>query len=274
MKKNRFRLHYRFLLCLLIPSLVSGIAGCKKVIQVNLNGAAPQIVIEGEVTNGDGPFQVKISNTVNFSATNTFPPVSGAMVQVTDSNTGVVYVYNETTPGIYLSNGFGGAVNHTYQFSAAIAGTTYTASSTMPAAVLLDSVSFLRNVDLNNKSAINAVVNFQDPPGLGNYYQFTEFVNGFQVPDIFVFEDRLSDGKYVRDALYNDTIRLHHNDTVLMKMYCVDKNIYNYFFTLAAVTGNNSFRSASPANPNSNISNGALGYFSAHTVSQKKLVVY
>ncbi len=69
-------------------------------------------------------------------------------------------------------------------------------------------------------------------------------------------------------------IRLHQNDTVLLKMYCVDKNIYNYFFTLAAVTGNNNFRSASPANPNSNISNGALGYFSAHTISQKKIVVY
>lgn len=243
-------------------------------IQVDLNVAAPQIVIEGEVTNGAGPFQVKISKTVNFSATNTFPPVSGAFVQVTDSNTGVVYIYNETTPGIYLSNGFSGSVNHTFQFSAAIAGTTYTASSTMPAAVQLDSVSFVKNVDLNNKSAINAVVNFQDAPGLGNYYQFTEIVNGFQVPNIFVFEDRLSDGKYVQDALYNDTIRLHQNDTVLMKMFCVDKNIYNYFFTLASVSGNNSFQSASPANPNSNLSNGALGYFSAHTISQKKTVVY
>jgi hypothetical protein len=254
--------------------ILTAVGGCKKVIQVDLNDAAPQIVIESEITNGAGPFQVKISKTVNFSATNSFPPVSGAFVQVTDSNNGVVYIFNETTPGTYTSNGFSGTVNHTYALSAAVAGTIYTASSTMPPAVQLDSVSFIQNVDLNNKSAINAVVNFQDPAGLGNYYQFTEIVNGFQVPNIFVFEDRLSDGKYIRDALYNDTIRIHQNDSLLVKMYCVDKNIYNYFLTLAAVTGNNNFQSASPANPNSNISNGALGYFSAHTISQKKIVVY
>ncbi len=132
--------------CIAILFILTAIGGCKKVIQVDLNDAAPQIVIEGEVTNGGGPFQIKISKTVNFSATNTFPPVSGALVQVRDSNNGVVYIFNETTPGIYTSNGFSGSVNHTYALSAAVAGTIYTASSTIPAAVQLDSVSFVQNV--------------------------------------------------------------------------------------------------------------------------------
>jgi hypothetical protein len=67
---------------------------------------------------------------------------------------------------------------------------------------------------------------------------------------------------------------LQSGDTLEVKMYCVDKNIYNYFFSLGQITGNNSFNSASPANPNSNLSNGALGYFSAHTVARQKLLVY
>jgi len=264
----------KFLSGFLLLSALSAISACKKVIQVDLNNAAPQIVIEGEITNGQNPYQVKISKTVNFSASNSFPPVSGATVQVTDSNNGFAYPFIETSPGIYLANNFMGVTQHTYQLSVLAEGKTYTASSTMPAPVHLDSISFVQNLDLNNKSAINAVVNFQDPPGLGNYYQFTEFVNNIQVPDIFVFDDRLSDGKYIRNTLYNDTARLHVNDTVLVKMYCVDKNIYNYFFTLFEISGNNSFQSASPANPVSNISNGALGYFSAHTISVKQIIVY
>ena len=44
------------------------IAACKKVINVDLNNAAPQIVIEGEITNELPPYQVRISKTVNFSA--------------------------------------------------------------------------------------------------------------------------------------------------------------------------------------------------------------
>jgi hypothetical protein len=53
-------------------------------------------------------------------------------------------------------------------------------------------------------------------------------------------------------------------------MYCIDSAVYNYFFQLFQSGGAGSFNtSASPANPTSNISNGAYGYFSAHTVTSK-----
>lgn len=250
------------------------LAACKKVIQVDLNSAAPQIVIEGDVTNVPGPYQVTISKTVNFSASNSFPPVSGATVQITDSNTAQTYTLAETTPGLYSTNSFQGHVAHTYILSVTAGGTSYTASSTMPVAVPIDSVTFVNNPDVKNKNSIDAVVNFQDPPGLGNDYHFVETINGNRVPDIFVFEDRLSDGKYIRQTLYNDTSTLHSGQTLKVDMYCVDKNIYNYFFSLFQVSGNNGFQSASPANPISNLSNGALGYFSAHTVSSRGLLVY
>jgi hypothetical protein len=254
---------------------LAGFMACKKVIQVDLNNAAPQIVIEGEVTDITGPYQVRISKTVPFSSGNIFPPVNGAIVQVTDSNTGATTTLVETdSSGVYRTNAFIGQHGHTYLLSVTSEGGSYAASSTMPSAVRMDSVNFVQNLDLNNRPAINAVANFQDPPGLGNKYQFTEFVNNVQVPQIFVFEDRLSDGRYIRNTLYNDTVRLHQNDTVLVRMNCIDKNIYDYFFTLLQISGNANFQSTAPANPSSNLSNGALGYFSAHTVSQKTVVVY
>jgi hypothetical protein len=138
----------------------------------------------------------------------------------------------------------------------------------------MDSVTFVANQDFNNKNAVNAVVNFQDPPGQRNDYRFIETLNGKLLPEIFVFEDRLSDGRYIRQTLYNDTSILHDGDQLTVDMYCVDKNIYDYFFSLFLVTGNNGFQSASPANPNTNISNGALGYFSAHTIRSRTLQVY
>jgi hypothetical protein len=258
----------------LLLMLFVAVTACKKVIQVDLNNVTPQIVIEGEITNQSGPYLVKITKTVNFSASNVFPPVSGAIVQMTDSNNGLIVHMGETTPGVYSGNLFGGVPLHTYKLSVSAEGKQYDATSTMPAAVLLDSVTFVQNLDFRNKDVINAVVNFQDPPGLVNYYQFTETVNNVAVPDILVFEDRLSDGKYIRNTLFNDTSRLHPDDSLVLGMYCIDKNIYNYFFSLQQVTGNNSFRSATPANPSTNISNGALGYFSAHTITRRKLRVY
>jgi Domain of unknown function (DUF4249) len=247
---------------------------CKKVINVDLNNVAPQIVIEGEITNKQPPYQVRISKTVNFSADNNYPPVTGATVKITDSTLGVTVQLAEEGGGIYRLTQLSGIPNHTYILSVTTGGQQYTASSTMPTNVLLDSVSFAQNTDFNNKQEINAVVNFLDPPGLGNYYEFIETVNGRTIPDIFVFEDRLSDGRYVEQPLFNDSAYLQKNDTLQLSMYCIDKNIYNYFFTLMNVTGNNNFQTATPANPNSNFNNGALGYFSAHTVNKTKLMVY
>src|ERR1700722_927346 len=78
---------------------------CKKVIQIDLNSAAPQIVIEGNITDTTGPYLVTISKTVNFSASNSFPPVQGATVQITDSMTAQTYAMTESTPGSYYSIG-------------------------------------------------------------------------------------------------------------------------------------------------------------------------
>jgi hypothetical protein len=255
--------------------LLVAMAACKKVISVDLRDAPSQIVIEGEITNAPGlPAQVRISRSVNFSASNTYPPVSGAVVHLTDSNNGIGARMAESDSGLYTTRLIVAVSRHVYKLDVTVDGKTYTASSTMPRPVLLDSVTFALNTDFSNKQNINAVVNFRDPDGLGNYYQFTESVNGRLIPDIFVFEDRLSDGKYIEQPLFNDSSYLQRGDTLSLTMNCVDKNVYNYFFTLAGVTGNNSFQTATPANPNTNISNGALGYFSAHTTTRVKVEVY
>jgi hypothetical protein len=253
--------------------LVLAVAACKKVINVDLNNAAPQIVIEAEITNQQPPYQVRISRTVNFSASNSFPPVTGAIVKITDSTNGRTFQFNEVDSGRYVTSSFSGIPKHVYNLLVTTGGQQYKATSVMPGTIALDSVTFAENTDFNNKKDINAVVNFNDPAGPGNYYQFTERVNGRLIPNIFVFEDRLSDGKYIQQPLYNDSSYMKKGDTLLLNMYCIDKGVYDYFFTLMNVTGNN-FQSATPANPIGNISNGALGYFSAHTVNRAQLRVY
>ena len=218
------------------------------------------------------PAQVRISRSVNFSASNVYPPVSGATVRLDGQHQGYTRCCRRRIRALYSP--LVGVPNHVYKLDVTVDGKTYSATSRMPGPVLLDSVTFALNTDFNNKQDINAVMNFRDPDGLGNYYQFTESLRGRLIPDIFVFEDRLSDGKYIEQPLFNDSSYLQRGDTLVLTMNCVDKNVYNYFFTLANVTGNNNFQTATPANPNTNISNGALGYFSAHTTTRVKVEVY
>lgn len=252
--------------------LLSTIAiySCKKVIQVDLNSAAPQIVIAGDITNATGPYQVKISKTVNFSSNNVFPAVSGAIVKISD-NTGVIDSLTETNPGVYTTHVIEGKPGNTYTLKILAEGKQYDAVSKMPLQVPFDSVT-VQKTKIFNTTQVSAVVNFKDPPGLGNYYQFVEYLNGAELPQTFVLEDRLSDGKYISRSLFSDSSDFKNGDNLMVKMYCVDANVYSYFRTYRIVTSNSN-QSASPANPNTNISNGALGYFSAHTIQTKQVTV-
>ena len=259
---------------LLLAICALAIAACKKVIQVDLNSVAPQIVIEGEVTNGPAPYFVRISKTVDFSASNDYPPVTDAVVLLTDTTNGISDSMVEASPGLYKSIEVGGVPHHTYRLDVTIEGKQYTALSTMPERVKLDSVTFAQNIGFDNKLEINAVAGFQDPSGIADYYQLSETVNSRLIPDIFVLEDRLSDGRYIRYPLYNDSAYFAPGDTLRLTMNCIDRNIYNYFFQLMNVAGNNNFQSATPTNPATNIKGGALGYFSAHTTEKVDIIVY
>jgi hypothetical protein len=254
---------------LLIGSLL--LYACTKVINVNLNDAAPQIVVEGIITNTPGPYQVQLTKTVNFSDPNTFPPVSGAVVKITDNIANVTDILTETNPGIYTTHTIQGLPGHSYQLSIVSAGQTYTASSAMPQPVALDSISF-QHTSIFNTLNISAVPNFQDPLGIKNYYSFFQYVNGKRLKYTAVFDDRLSDGRYINVALRNDSSYIKIGDTISLSMNCIDKSTYDYFYTFSQVAGNNNFQSASPSNPISNVSNNALGYFSAYTTQQKKAI--
>jgi hypothetical protein len=246
---------------------------CKKTVVLDLNNAAPQIVIQGEVTDSAGPYTISINQSTNFYADNIFPAVEGAVVKINDNN-GVVDSLTETSPGVYSTHVLQGVPGNTYTLSVFAHNINYTATSTMPMPVALDSVDFKTTSGFGQKR-ISAVVNFQDPAGIKNYYQFIEYINGKQfTKNIFLFDDRLSDGRYITNTLFTDSTYFNAGDLLEIKMNCIDENVYNYFYQLAQSSGDGAFSTtASPANPVSNISNNALGYFSAHTTQSRVVVV-
>ncbi|MEO6219108.1 MAG: DUF4249 domain-containing protein, partial [Ginsengibacter sp.] len=66
--------------------------------------------------------------------------------------------------------------------------------------------------------------------------------------------------------------KIMSGDTILLDMQCIDAAVYKYWFSLnQSATGNS--QSASPANAVTNINGGALGYFSAHTLQTKSVIV-
>jgi len=247
-------------------------SSCQKVINLKLNNAAAQIVIEGNVTDQLEPQYVFISQSVPFTNTNTFPAVDGAQVSVSDS-TGAVHQFSEIEPGIYASSPFKGIYGATYQMNVKTGNNAYTAKSTMPYLVNLDSVT--AKIDaFGNSNNRGIYVNYQDPADVANQYRFVLYVNSEQVSNIFTNDDSFTNGRYVKMELFQTATTISANDTVTVEMQCIDKNIYKYWFSLAQQQGEGPGGATTPANPPSNINNNALGYFSVHTTQTKSIIVY
>jgi len=70
-----------------------------------------------------------------------------------------------------------------------------------------------------------------------------------------------------------DDIKVVVGDAIHVEMQCIDQNVYTFYSALLQLSGGGPGGGITPANPPSNISNGALGYFSAHTVRKKSVVI-
>ena len=245
-------------------------ASCQRVIDININPGATLIVIEGNVVNVTGVQTVAISKTVSYNDANVYPAVTGANVTIAANN--VTYTLKETQPGQYTVTNMKVKTGQEYVLSVKSGDKVYTSSSVMPAQVLLDSIG-ISTIAIGNRSVKTVSTFYHDPPGATNQYRFVMYVNGVQVKEIFALNDELTNGRLVNTMLYQDDIVLKTGDKVEVEMQCIDMNMYNYWYTLSQQGGNGPNNSATPSNPASNLTNGALGYFSAHTAQKKSITV-
>jgi hypothetical protein len=238
---------------------------CQKVIDLKLNNASSQIVIQGNVYDQPGPDTVRISKSVNFDSTNVFPPVSGANVVISD-NAGNSETLVELYPGTYITTSLQGIPGRTYMLTVQTNGQTYSASSTMPAGVAIDSLYVQNSWFAKDKQIF---IEYTDPANITNYYRFIEFVSQKQQPDFHTASDMLTNGEKTTYEIFESDTTLVSGYRLTIWLESIDKNNYTYFHA-ATLTQR---QSASPANPPSNISNGALGYFSACSVRKKSIVI-
>jgi hypothetical protein len=259
----------RLVLCLSISSFCS----CQKVIDLKLHDADIKYVVEGVITNEPGVCKISVTQSKPFYENNQFPGISGAIVMVKDND--LEFALPETQPGVYETNLINGTPGHVYQLSVTIHNNVFTATSKMPLPVLLDTV-YISNGPFGEFKF--ATVGYDDPPGISNSYRFVQYLNGLKDPAIFWQNDEFTDGQTVLIQLdtgidkKDDARNITSGDTVTIEMLGIDEAVYKYWYSLH-FNGGDGGNIATPANPVTNVSGGALGYFSAQTVDRKSVIV-
>lgn len=260
---------YIFLLAFLISSV-----SCRKIITLDLNNAAKRLVVEANLTDLQGGCSVLLSQTGNFDADNNFPPVSGAVVTITDE-AGVATKLTESSPGTYAAPGLVGQKGVTYRLLVIAGGDTIRSVSTMPEKVNFDELTITADQILGNTRQV-ANVFYADPEDAGHYYQFVQWKNGVKVKQIYTADNELTAGRpqdvklYIYGSDTKDKDRLQSGDDVQVEMQCLDEAAHKYWFSAEqSATGSNN--NSVPTNPVSNLQGNALGVFSVHT-SQTRTV--
>ena len=268
---------YKYLpIFVLLVGLSIFFSSCEKVIEIDLNSKEPQIFIEGNITNLQGPYTVIITQTVNFNDVNNFPPVSGATVTISD-NIGNSETLTETSSGVYVTSTIQGVCNRNYTLKVLSNDKEYIATSYMHAPVNIDTLTIVTETT-HNGSKKTISVGFTDPEGISNYYRFIKTINNISQTTIYVEDDLLQDGNAISHPLlskYQDETSIKYGDDVVISLQVIDKDVYDYFRTLSQLSGGSGLinQSTSPANPISNFNNGALGYFNAYSVTFKELTI-
>ena len=245
---------------------------CTKTVKLDLRNAPPVYVIEGDITDQPGPYLVRIFQTTGFYDSNNFKGVDGATVQVSNAEG-----YRETLTGNgggnYYTGQLQGRTGDTYTLNVVIGNNTYTAVSTMPQRINLDSLHAERQITFS-KQVTYVVPDLTNPPApYLAYYYFDQVINGYLDKTLYYGSSKFSQGQANAFSLQRSSpdSTLHSGDTVTVTMECISSEIYNYWSSLdqAASGGGGAY----PGNPSTNIIGGALGYFSAHTSQSKGLRV-
>src|SRR5690606_1586771 len=187
----------------------------------------------------------------------TTDPVSGAMVRLIDPSGRAIFFNEGVAPGEYYSRVFLGVIGGTYQLEVTVDGTVYTARTTMPDVVTLDSIGTASSTFLG-KEELYVTLKFNDPKGEANYYRYLTSLNGGPLLFSAIFNDRFNDGLHVTHELMNFERDLKPGDYLKIQRQYIDEATYLYWRSIAGANPG----VAAPTNPPGNFSGGALGYFS------------
>jgi hypothetical protein len=251
-------------------------SGCQKVINVDLNEAAPQMVIEGLINDAPGPYTVTISKSGSYFNQPVLVMVSGAQVIISDDS-GTTDTLKELISGVYFTKKTRGIPGRTYTMKVISGDQEYDGSSTMFSHVNIDSLKLVKGDSQrfdfggNNKNHTNVDIHcfFRDPEEK-NFYRVKVFKNDtINNENYRLYDDQYTNGQETELRVANATA----GDTFRVELLSIDQATYGYYRTLEDLLHTNPIFGSTPANPNNNLSNGALGYFGAYAVSYKTIII-
>ena len=253
-------------------AVVSFSLSCEKVIDVPLNEADQEIVVEAIGRNFLGESYILISKSGSVYDNSDFEKLTDAIVTVTDQDeVETVFVHDPLNPGTYLAPTFVALPNSSYQLSVLTGGEVLSASGTTNSIPMIDSLNTILIPPGfgSEDTTFLLFYNFVDNAAETNFYRVRAWVNGVADDNYYLGDDVLGNGQATSAPLFATEIK--SKDTVQLELLSMDEDAYKYLTTLSSNLSSGAF-GATPANPVTNIDN-AIGYFGVYMVDTMSIIM-
>lgn len=247
---------------------------CQEASTLDFVDTPPALVIEGKITDQQGPYTVKLHLSSSFDEDIDRNAVENAQVVLSD-DLGNEEILSQTEPGIFQTTTIQGTIGVNYTLEVTYNNVTYAASSYLAPVVKIDSLvsSFYEESLIRDEGYYVALYAQKGAENEINYYRWHLFKN-----------DSLLNGReflYVDSDEFRATLEglefgyaFGPGDTVKCEMESLSLEAYNYFIQLNTILNNDGVINKSRnINPPTNFSPKAVGIFQTSAVSTKEVII-
>lgn len=256
-------------------------SSCEDVIDVNLETAAPKLVVYASIQWKKGTLgneqKIRLSTTTGYFDS-VIPTVSGADVRITNSDDTVFTFTEIPNTGEYKCSNFVPVIDQEYVLTIQLNGQTYTATETLKSVSPFTSIAQKNDGGFTGEE-IEIKSFFNDPPEADNYYMVKFKSSILAIPSYDIFDDSFTQGNENFGLYINEDIKT--GDNLDITLFGISKRYFEYMRKLTAVAGSASggpFATA-PASVRGNIinqtdsKNFAFGYFNLSETDYRNYVV-
>lgn len=283
---------------LLLSLCVLFFSSCEEDIKLDIINSSEKIVIEGSIENGSVA-EVIITRNSPLFATVDLANIVVYNAEVYVSN-GLITdtlkmdtLFTTSNPFVYTGNNLVGQVGQVYYLTVVVDGKTYTAQTSIPNPIALDTLYWKSQPPEDTLGF--AWAKLSEPIGIGNAYRWfaklpTKIVNSngnfailnrrYLAPFGSTFDDKFIDGKtfefaYNKPADPTETAfdnpddnsydgYYTNKDTVYIKFCTIDNATAKFYSTYESALQSNGNPFASPVTIISNLKGGALGVWAGY----------
>jgi hypothetical protein len=268
-------------------------SACEKIVEVEFPSDEPKLVIESQITNKKDLWKVRLTLSQPYFDQDSADNISSALVNISATDgSSIDLVYSDT--GMFVStDSMQCVIGETYTLTVKYNGQTYTAAEELANGFPIDLMLsfYLPSTNGFVESGYYIFIQGKENDYKGDSYLWKFYKNDTlqETFNILAENDEFGpvsylnasiDPKYPLKGLAQNILPrpfpflVEPGDTVRLEQYNLSPTYLQFLFDVQSQLGRSGTPfDPPPANPNNNISNGGLGYFSVAHYTTKEIIV-